>query len=297
MGFDRKVKRTRMCQAPASSSSAASGDDAGGESVEERQRRAERERRFWGNAPPGLLSIVMAFLPIHLLMQLQLPPLTWQHAARKQHHLAISAADEDQRSFWQRATIDLVKEWATYLRQLTTITLQYPLCFPCWCFDVFVAVIEGHIADRRAANLCGGTLQTIAIEGGVRLTGTARQSVARTHPPLPAPLDPPLTLDALTIIAGLTGDHEVLAYRGWRMPSLAIVRQEGWLPGSLGKLISSSRSLQCVDGSFRDEGWARVFERIPATPAGQQGGPLAQLESIGTIVVEGSVRRASSSFR
>ncbi|CEM31830.1 unnamed protein product [Vitrella brassicaformis CCMP3155] len=185
----------------ASSSNAQPGDDAGGESDEERQRRAERERRFWGNAPPGILSIVMAFLPIHLLIQLQLPPLTWQHAARKQHHLTISAADEDQRLFWQRTTIDLVREWATYLRQLTSITLQYPLGFPCWCFHVFVAIIEGHIAGRRAANLNGGTLQTIAIEGGVRLTGPARQSITQTNPPLPAPLDPPPTLDALETIA------------------------------------------------------------------------------------------------
>ena len=35
-----------------------------------------------------------------------------------------------------------------------------------------------------------------------------------------------------------------------------------------------------------DERWATVFEGIPAAPAGQQGGPLAQLESIGTIWVK-----------
>ncbi|CEM15871.1 unnamed protein product [Vitrella brassicaformis CCMP3155] len=273
----------------ASSSDAQPGGGAS-ESDEERQRRAERERRFWGNAPPGLHSIVMAFVPIHLLIQLQLPPLAWQHAVRKQHHLTISAADEDQRSFWQRTTIDLVGEWATYLRQLTTIVLRYPFGFPRWCFDVFVAIIEGHIAGRRAANLTGGTLETIAIERGVRLTGTARQSVARTNPPLPAPLDPPPTLHALTTIAGLWGDdHEVLADRRWLMPSLAVVRQEGWDAGSLGQFIGSSRSLRCVDGMWMFDGdeWASVFEGIPAAPAGPQGGPLAQLERIGTILVWG----------
>ncbi|CEM19621.1 unnamed protein product [Vitrella brassicaformis CCMP3155] len=76
---DRQVKRSRP------------GDGGSGvESDEERQRRAERERLFWENAPPGLMSIPMAFLPIHLLMQLQLPPLIRQHAVRKQHHLTIS---------------------------------------------------------------------------------------------------------------------------------------------------------------------------------------------------------------
>ncbi|CEM31857.1 unnamed protein product [Vitrella brassicaformis CCMP3155] len=273
----------------ASSSDAQPGGGGASESDEERPRRAERERRFWGNAPPGILSIVMAFLPVHLLIQLQLPPLTWQHAARKQHHLTISAADEDQRSFWQRTTIALVREWATYLRQLTSIALHYPLGFPRWSLDVFVAIIEGHIVSRRAANVHGGTLQTIAIEEGVRLTGTARQTIFRTHPLLPLPLDPPPTLDALKTIADLRGDHRQLADRGWLMPSLAtVVRQGWWRPGSLGKLIGSSRSLRQVDGMFDGDEWSSVFERIPAAPVGRQGGPLAQLEGIGTILVEGS---------
>ncbi|CEM17806.1 unnamed protein product [Vitrella brassicaformis CCMP3155] len=274
--------------AASSSDAQPGGGGAGGESDEERQRRAERERSFWGNAPPGLLSIVIAFLPIHLLMQLQLPPLTWQLTARKQHHLTVSAADEDERSFWQRTTIDLVKEWATYLRQLTCVVLCYPLGFPSWCFDVFVAIIEGHIAGRREANLGGETLETIAIEG-LQRTGTARR--ARTDPLLPAPLDPLPTLDALTTIAGLTHQHEVVADRHWLVPSFAVVGQEGWDADRLGRLISSSRSLRCVDGSFKGEEWADVFERIPAAPVGQQG-PLAQLEGIGTINIDDGDHRA-----
>ncbi|CEM10248.1 unnamed protein product [Vitrella brassicaformis CCMP3155] len=51
----------------------------------------------------------------------------------------------------------------------------------------------------------------------------------------------------------------------------------------LGRLVSSSRSLRRVDGSLEGEDWAGVFEGIPAAPAGQQGGPLAQLDKIGTI--------------
>ncbi|CEM20495.1 unnamed protein product [Vitrella brassicaformis CCMP3155] len=295
----RQVKRSRpRTDVPAASSSAAAaasggGGGSGADSDEERQRRAERERRFWGDAPLGLLSIVMAFLPIHLLMQLQLPPLTWQLTARKQHHLTISAEDQVERSFWQRTTIDLVREWATYLRQLTSITLQYPDGFPRWCFDVFVAIIEGHIAGRRAANIQEGTLQTITFQEGFWLTGAAMQTLSRTDPPLPALLDPPPTLDALETIAGLTNDHRQLADRRWRMPSLATVRQCGcwqcgcWNADRLGQFISSSRSLRRVEGSFEGDEWADVFEHVPAAPAGQQGELLSNLEGIGTILVEG----------
>ncbi|CEM19620.1 unnamed protein product [Vitrella brassicaformis CCMP3155] len=108
----------------------------------------------------------------------------------------------------------------------------------------------------------GGTLHSITIQEGARLTGTARQTVARTDPPLPAPLEPPPTLHALTTIAGLLREHQGLADRDWLMPSLAVVRQEGWDAYRLGRFISSSHSLR------------------------RQGGPLAQLESIGTIEVD-----------
>ncbi|CEM14023.1 unnamed protein product [Vitrella brassicaformis CCMP3155] len=288
-GDDVQVKKSRREGTPAASSSSASSSAAAGvDSDEERQRRAERESNFRQQITdmPGLLSIVMAFLPIHLLMQLQLPPLTWQHAARKQHHLTISAADQHERSFWQTATIDLVKEWATYLRQLTSIVLRYPLGFPRWCLDVFLAMVEGHIAGRRAANMGGGTLQSITIEEGVRVTDLELRTVLRIYPSLPPRLDPPPTLHALTTIEGLHRDHQGLADRRWEMPSLTTAQQRNWDAGRLGQFISSSRSLRCVDGSFGGEVWPRVLEGIPAAPAGQPGRPLAQLESIGTIEID-----------
>ncbi|CEM14031.1 unnamed protein product [Vitrella brassicaformis CCMP3155] len=278
----RQVKRTR--HAPASSASAAGG---GFESDEERQRREERERNLRQQITDteGLLSYMMAFLPINLMVQLAKS--IWQHAAPDLSDVPISSATKEERSFWQHVRLAFVTQLAARLTHLTSITLHHPIGFSCWCLDVFVAMVEGHIAGRRAADLTGGTLQTVAIEEGARLTGPAGQSVARTHPPLPAPLDPPPTLHALTTIAVLQNDHRQLADRGWLMPSLAIVQQCGcwWDADRLGQFISSSRSLRRVVYRLNGEDWARVFERIPAAPAGQQGGPLAQLESIGTILL------------
>ncbi|CEM01988.1 unnamed protein product [Vitrella brassicaformis CCMP3155] len=270
-GDGRQAKKSRREEAPAAAAGSGGGGGGGGD---------------WGSIlPPGLLSSVMAFLPFHLLIQLQLPPLTWQLAARKQHHLTISAADEDERSFWQAetTTTDLVTEWATYLRQVTSITLRCPTCFPRWCLDVFVAMIEGHVAGRRAANIQDGTLKTITIREGAQLTIKERQIVARTDPPLPDLLDPPPLLDALTTIEYLTSGHQGMADRGWVMPSLTVLRQRGWDPDRLGRFISSSGSLQHVDGAFRGDEWARLFGHIPQAPAGQQVGPLAKLERIGFI--------------
>ncbi|CEM10280.1 unnamed protein product [Vitrella brassicaformis CCMP3155] len=285
-GGGRQRKRTRHSEdAPAAASSSSAG--GGVESDEERQRREERERNLRQQITDteGLLSYMMAFLPVNLMVQLAKS--IWQHAAPDLSDVTISSATREERSFWQHVHLAFVTQLAARLTRLTTITLRYPDGFRLWCFDVFVAIIEGHTAGRRAANLTGGTLHIIAVKRGVRLIGTARQTVARTHPSLPAPLDPPPTLHALTTIAGLRDDHEELAERGWLVPSLAVVRQEGWDADRLSQLISSSRSLWCVDGTFVGEEWADVFEDIPATPAGQQGGPLAQLEEIGTILVEG----------
>ncbi|CEM14007.1 unnamed protein product [Vitrella brassicaformis CCMP3155] len=230
---------------------------------------------------------MMVFLPIHLMVQLAKS--IWQHAAPELSDVTISSATKEERPFWQHVRLAFVAQLAARLTHLTAITLRYPTGFTgvfCWCFDVFVAIIEGHIAGRRAANMQGGTLQTITFKEGVRLTGTASQSVSRTRPPLPALIDPPPTLHALTTIGGLTYHHDALAYRRWLVPSLATVRQEGWHAGRLGQLISSSRSLRRVDGSSGGEEWAGVFEGILAAPAGQQGGPLSNLGSIGTIEID-----------
>ena len=235
---------------------------------------------------------MMAFLPIPLMVQLAKS--IWQPAAPQLSDVTISSATREERSFWQHVHLAFVTQLAARLTNLTTTTLRYPIGFLMWCFDVFVAMIEGHIAGRPADNLGDGTLHTLTIEG-VRLTGAAMQTLSRTHPPFPARLDPPPTLHALTTIKGLyrdypndTDGHQALADRGWLMPSLATVRQEGWEAGRLGQLISSSRSLRCVEWGGEEwagEDWADVFAGIPAAGDGQQVGPLAQLESIGTIVV------------
>ncbi|CEM18323.1 unnamed protein product [Vitrella brassicaformis CCMP3155] len=217
-------RSSRRDDAPAAA--AAAGVAGGGD--EERQRRAERESRFCKKISDteGLVSYMMAFLPINLMVQLAKS--VWQHGAPDLSDVTISAATEEERSFWQHVHLAFVNELAARLTHLTSITLRYPDWFPCWCFDVFVAMIEGHIAGRRAANMQGGTLHTITIEQGARLTGTARQTVARTHPPLPPPPTPAPTLNALTTISGLTRDHQGLADRRWEMPSLAFVEQEEW---------------------------------------------------------------------
>ncbi|CEM15700.1 unnamed protein product [Vitrella brassicaformis CCMP3155] len=289
---DRQGKRTRHSEdAPAAAAAASAGGGGGGESDEVRQRREERERplRKEISDTEGLLSYMMAFLPINLMVQLAKS--IWQHAAPELSDVTISSATKEERSFWQHVRLAFVTQLAARLTHLTAITLHYPTGFTgvfCWCFDVFVAIIEGHIAGRRAADLGGGTLETITLQRGVRLTNTEMQTLSRTRPPLPALLDPPPTLHALTTIDGLTRDHHGLADRRRRMPSLTTVQQhETWGADRVGRFISSSRSLRRVGGSLRGEDWAGVFEGIPAAPAGQRGGPLAQLESIDTIKIRG----------
>ncbi|CEM02293.1 unnamed protein product [Vitrella brassicaformis CCMP3155] len=276
MEDDRQLKRSRHHSGtpPAVSSSPAAAAAAAGES----SGASEMERVLWQQITdePGLPVTIVAFLPLYLLVQVSQH--IYRQASRQQHHLTISCGTREERSVWQRIPVPLVTQLGALLTSLTSITLRHPMATARWCLDVLVAMVEGQQ---------GGTLQTITIEGGVRLTGAEMQTVARTHPALPAPLDPPPTLRALTTLKGLTGDHQGLIEGRWLMPSLAIVQQGGERPDSLGRLISSSRLLRRVDGSFDGEEWAVVFERIPAAPAGQQGGTLAQLERTGTIVVQG----------
>ncbi|CEM31525.1 unnamed protein product [Vitrella brassicaformis CCMP3155] len=246
----RQLKGSRRTDVPAASSSAASASGGGGgESDEERQRRAERERALCDkiSATEGLPSYMMAFLPINLMVQ-QAKSI-WQHAAPELSDVTISSATKEERSFWQHVHLAFVAQLAARLTRLTIITLRYPVGFPSWCLDVFVAMVEGHIAGRRAADLGGGTLHILTIQEGVQLSGAARQT------------------------------------------------QKDWEAGTLGQFISSSRSLRRVDGSFGGGVWARVFDRIPVAPTGQQGGPLAQLESIGTIVADDNEAAAIDRLR
>ncbi|CEM10246.1 unnamed protein product, partial [Vitrella brassicaformis CCMP3155] len=113
----------------------------------------------------GLLSYMMAFLPINLMVQLAKS--IWQNSAPHLSDVTITSATKEERSFWQHVHLAFVTQLAARLTRLTSITLRYPDGVPrypngvtCWCFDVFVAIIEGHIAGRRAADMQGGTLQT-----------------------------------------------------------------------------------------------------------------------------------------
>ncbi|CEM33067.1 unnamed protein product [Vitrella brassicaformis CCMP3155] len=257
MEDDRQVESSRHDDAQAASAAAASSASAGGGGgVSERERNLRQQI----SDTPGLLSIVMAFLPLHLLVRVSKK--TWQQAAPRQHRLVISAEDREERSLWQRVPMTLVNQLAALLTQLTCVVLCYPIDFPLWVFDVFVAMVEGHIAARRAANMEGGTLHTITVEG-VRLTRKEMETVTRTHPPLPPLADPPPALPALTTIVA------------------------GGVVGCQPEPIHQSIKLRCVGGDFDEGEWAGVFEGIPETPPGQQGGPLSQLEAIGTIKIRG----------
>ncbi|CEM24572.1 unnamed protein product [Vitrella brassicaformis CCMP3155] len=269
----------------ATSATAASDED---------QRRAERERELRQTIAdtPGLVNCITAFLPLYLLGLLSTT--AWDHAAPTHTHLTIDSTDSNERSVWQRVPLALVTQWANKLTRLTTITFRYPVMTPLWCVDVFITVIEGHVAGRRAANMQGGSLRTITLEG-VRLAKREMSTVRRRQQLCPdqiAPLVPPPSLDALTTITGLRFAHRDLASRDWRMPSLQRVEQHEWGADELGRLICSSQSLQRVGGHrLPGEQWAAMFGRIPKAAAWQRG-PLAGLQSIGTIELSFDVDKA-----
>ncbi|CEL91915.1 unnamed protein product [Vitrella brassicaformis CCMP3155] len=100
---------------------------------------------------------------------------------------------------------------------------------------------------------------------------------------LPGPLAEFPTLHALRAVTGAVGEHSVLADRGWKMPALERMDQDGWDVDELGRFISSSQSLKEVGGRWRSWGqWAAVFEHFPEAPGGQPG-PLSHLKTIGGI--------------
>ncbi|CEM24576.1 unnamed protein product [Vitrella brassicaformis CCMP3155] len=241
---------------------------------------------------PGLVNCITAFLPLYLLGLLSTT--AWDHAAPTHTHLTIDSTDSNERSVWQRVPLALVTQWANKLTRLTAISLRYPISAALWCRDVVVTVIE---------NMPGGTLRTIALVEGVRLAGEEMMTVdfrlqQRPLRQIP-PVVPPPSLDSLTTITGLLRIHRDLASRGWPMPSLETVEQEGWRADDLGSFISSSRSLQHISGDLQHvrghlagEEWASVFERMPEAAAGQPG-PLAGLQSIGTIELRWFQARAA----
>ncbi|CEM00738.1 unnamed protein product [Vitrella brassicaformis CCMP3155] len=140
----RQVKRSY--HTPAASSSAAAGGGGGGESDGERQRREERERVLWQGITdePGLRVSIVAFLPLYLLVQLSQS--IYQQAAPAHTHLTISCGTCEERCFWRRIPAPLVSQLGALLTHLTTIVLRRPFHAALWCLDVFVALVEGHVA-------------------------------------------------------------------------------------------------------------------------------------------------------
>ncbi|CEM20309.1 unnamed protein product [Vitrella brassicaformis CCMP3155] len=252
-------------------------------SSEAAQLRAERERCLITQITdtPGLLGCIMAFLPLRLLVHISH---TWEHVAPSHTHLTISAADKAERSFWQRVPIDLVSQWARCLTQLTSIVLRQPVDVCRWCFDVFLAFVEGHVEGRQAANLQGGALQTVTIDA-IQLTQRDMRTVTRTAPAIYT--RPSISLPSLTAVSGLADYHFELWHPVWDMPSLEHVEfQDGhsWSGLALAGFISSSRSLRCVTVWLSALGWSEVFRDLPTAAAGQPG-PLRRLESIRGIMV------------
>ncbi|CEL95751.1 unnamed protein product [Vitrella brassicaformis CCMP3155] len=277
------------------SAAAAAGDDgwqasSAAAASDEDQRRAERERELRQTIAdtPGLVDCITAFLPLHLLGLLSTT--AWEHAAPTHTHLTIDSTNRNERSVWQRVPLALVTQWAKKFTQLTAITLRYPVGNvvgkALWRIDVFITVIELNTT----------TLRTIAFIEGVRLVKREMMTVGSRRQQRPlrqiAPLVPPPSLDSLTTITGLRFPHRALASRGWRMPSLQCVEQQGWRADELGSFISSSRSLQHVGGRLWGDGerWASVFELMPEAAAGRRG-PLARLQSIGRIELRGNFDR------
>ncbi|CEL95748.1 unnamed protein product [Vitrella brassicaformis CCMP3155] len=233
---------------------------------DEDHRRAERETELRQAIAdtPGLVNCITAFLPLYLLGLLS--NTAWDHAAPTHTHLTIDSTNSNERSVWQRVPLALVTQWANKLTRLTAITLRYPVGKALWCIDVFITVIEGHVAGRRAANMNGGTLRSIILEG-VRLAKREMSTVRRPQqlpPDQIALVVPPPSLDALTTITGLLYDHRFLADRDWRMPLLERVEQDKWVPDELGQFICSSRSLKHVGG---DLGFGSLIPTYQASAA------------------------------
>mmetsp|Transcript_17796 Transcript_17796/g.50560 ORF Transcript_17796/g.50560 Transcript_17796/m.50560 type:complete len:361 (+) Transcript_17796:254-1336(+) len=284
----RQANRGRTAEP---SSSAAGTPGAASDEERRRAQREERERelRQQISDAPGLLTCITAFLPLCLLVQLS--GKTWKHSLPKHHTVTIDSSRAAERRIWQRVPLDLVTKWAVRLTRLTAIVLRYPMDAALWCIDIFIAMIEGHVAGRRAASMQGGTLRTIQLLEGYQLSRREMWSLQRGNPPLPSLLQPPPSLNALETVSGVTLAHSGLANRGWLMPSLERRAQEGWGASHVGRFIGSSQSLRRVDGIFEGDEWAGVFERMPVAVAGQPG-PLARLERIGTVVLSANSNAA-----
>ncbi|CEL95750.1 unnamed protein product [Vitrella brassicaformis CCMP3155] len=310
------------------------GGPAGCSGVEDSAAAGDKEKR---QRIETICSLVMECLPLHVLIPLsqRLAKSTkqmWEQAAPSHTRLFIDWATKDDehcwrsptegRTFWQRIPLDLVKRMAARLTGLTHIALCHPEHEPMWCTDVLVTIIETTAAPPSPSQPPPATdqpgtqgeapqrpsevrpsasrLETIAFEE-VRMSEAEEREVERRSLPLPPRLTEAPTFPSLKAVTGAVGDHGVLADRGWRMPSLERLEQQGWYTGELGRFVSSSRSLQHISGDLQyapshllGEQWAAaVFEHIPKAAAGQPV-PLSQLQSIGTIQLAGDVDEAGA---
>ncbi|CEM03627.1 unnamed protein product [Vitrella brassicaformis CCMP3155] len=300
--------QSRGLAASAGAAGGSAGAGGGGEEDEDSVAATDGET---------VLMLVTPFLPLHILVPLPLrrpnsAKLLWEEAAISHTRLFIDCAAKadhqywhsptEGRRFWQRIPLPSVERVAARLTGLTEITLCHPEYrrvrsptpenHPVWCSDVLVSVIETTAAPRARpdGHADASRLETIAFEK-VRLSRAELLDLRPQRPRLPDRLAEPPTLPSLKVVTGAVEDLDVLADRGWRVPSLERVEQQGWGADQLIHFISSSRSLQHVGGSLSDDGWASVFEGMPEATAGQRG-PLARLQSIGTIELHDSPEAA-----
>ncbi|CEM38441.1 unnamed protein product [Vitrella brassicaformis CCMP3155] len=217
-----------------------------------------------------------------------------RHAALYQYtHVAIDSSTAAHRQFWESMRPGEAFQLGKWLVNLTALTLVQPRVEPSWCLDKLFGVVEGHAEGRREAHekdahhgVDEGSLEVIEF--------TTSTSSIDDELPSPIPSDGGHQKDWQK--AGdwprrrrvarehfEADDPQCDGERGWSMPGLAIMDQDGWAADKLGRFISSSRSLQHVGGSMSGGRWAVVVEHFPKAAVGQRG-PLSQLRSIGRVV-------------
>ncbi|CEL91920.1 unnamed protein product [Vitrella brassicaformis CCMP3155] len=230
-------------------------------------------------APRGLgddhLSGVFSFFTPRELSALSTLCKQWPQvrkaALHQQTHIAIDSSTEGDRHFWESMTPDEAFQLGKRLINLTALTLVQPRRDRLWCLNTMMSIVEGHAAGRREAcdkegqpHMAKGCLETI-------------------HFTPSNPYFTPPTLHALRAVTGAVRQHSVLADRGWKMPALERVGQQGWDAITLGRFVSSSSCLKRVEGLWGSWGQlATVFEHFPVASAGQPG-PLRHLQTIGGI--------------
>ncbi|CEL91923.1 unnamed protein product [Vitrella brassicaformis CCMP3155] len=210
------------------------------------------------------------------------PSLIHTAALHQQTHVAIDSSTDIDRHFWDNMTTEKAFQLGKRLVNLTALTLVQPRRGRSWCLGSMINVVEGHAAGRREAREKEG--QRLMAEGSLETIDftTAPTRTSRSSPPS-LPVTQPPTLHALRAVTGAVHQHSVLADRGWKMPALEYVDQDGWGASELGRFVSSSPSLKEVGGRRRSWGqWATLFEHFPEAPDGQPG-PLSHLQSIGGI--------------